>query len=130
VDIKILAAEYVYLKKAIDALKDETKELNRRFDEIRLRLIPEAMEEQGIKNINLDGIGLVYLTADLYTSVPSDKKEDFYEWLEDNGLRDLVTETVNSSTLKAWCKERIESGKQIPPMVEISPFTRASIKQG
>jgi hypothetical protein len=55
-------------------------------------------------------------------------QQHFYEWLESNNLGDLIKPTVASSTLKAFVKNRIKAGKDLPDAVlKVTPFTRASI---
>jgi hypothetical protein len=67
----------------------------------------------------------------MHVSVPAALRGKFYEWLRTSGFDDLIVETVNSSTLKAWCKEQQKMGKAPPDdLIKITPFTRASITKG
>ena len=111
-----------------EALEDQLKILNKEFDFLRITKIPTKMEDEGIDRINVTGIGRVSLTADMHVSIKAEMKEKFFEWLQDNGRGDLITENVNPSTLKAAVKNMYKSGEEIPELLlNVSPYTRASI---
>src|SRR5690606_39367494 len=53
------------------------------------------------------------------------------QWLRDNGHESLVQETVNSSTFKAFIKERMKEGKEYPKdLIKVNPFSRATVVKG
>jgi hypothetical protein len=109
-----------------EAAETVLKRVNAWLDVVRLELIPIAMEDAGITSVNIAGVGRLGLTGDLYLSVKD--KAGLYNWLNDNGLGDLIQPTVNSSTLKAFIKGRIKGGADYPEdLVSVTPFTRASI---
>ena len=102
--------------------------INKRLDEIRINELPTAMDEAGIQSINIEGVGNVHTRADLWASIPADKKEMAWNWLMDNGHGDLITRTINGSTFKAFCKEQLLNGEEIPEdMFKITPYTMAVI---
>jgi len=111
----------------LESVKAVKAKLQSAYDYVRIGRVPELMDEQGIRNITLEGIGRVTLTADAYVSVPADNRQIFHHWLTDNGYSDLISETVNSSTLKAWCMRRVKEGEDLPEMVKFTPYSRASI---
>jgi hypothetical protein len=118
------------LKNRIDSMKEEMKDLNKEYDRLRLEEIPSLMEDQGIERLSVDSVGTIYLTSDLYASIPAAGREGAYEWLGDHGYGDLVTQTVNASTLKAFVKGAIERGEELPDeLFKVSPFTRAAIRK-
>lgn len=107
-------------------LEDQLKLVNAHYDVLRLEVIPEKMDSEGIENIRLEGIGRVSLTGDMFVQILS--KGDLFNWLKDNGLSDLIQPTVNSSTLKAFVKRRIKEGKPFPAdFLRVTPVTRATI---
>jgi hypothetical protein len=111
--------------------EDKLKRINAAYDVLRLELIPAAMENQGIENLKVAGIGRVSLTGDMYVSTVADRRPEFFEWLRDQNLGDIIQETINSSTLKAFVKNRIQTGAPVPEdFVRVAPFTRASITKG
>lgn len=122
-----------HLQAAIGERLDEATEakgrLQRAFDRIRLGLLPEAMAalDGGVRTINVEGLGRIGLTSDMYVSVLSADQQRLQVWLVENNFEDLIKETVNSSTLKAWAVKRFKEGKEIPEFVKLTPFTRATI---
>lgn len=111
-----------------EAAEEQLKIINKEFDFLRITKIPAKMEEEGIDRIAVSGIGRVSLTADLHVSVKADQKEQFFDWLRDNGRGDLLQENINPSTLKATVKNMFRSGEEVPEsLLNVSPFTRASI---
>ena len=123
-----LAAEMKSLKDVMDWMESVSKFANAEYDMLRMVLIPQAMEKEGLESpLNVSGVGRVSLTGDLFISVTD--KEVFHAWLHSHKMGDLIIESVNSSTLKAWAKERIKSGKIMPDgsLVKVTPYTRASI---
>lgn len=107
------------------------KQANKHFDFLRITKIPQVMEDEGIPRLTVEGVGRVSLTADMHVSVKSDMKDAFYEWLRDNGRADLIQPNVNPSTLKAAVKGMVREGEEVPEhLLNVSPFTRASITKG
>jgi len=122
----IVAMHAIQLQK--DAIESELKAINAEFDFLRITKIPTQMEDEGVDRITITGVGRVSLTADMHVSVKTDMKAKFYDWLRDNGRSDLISETVNASTLKAAVKGMYKAGEEIPnDLLNVSPFTRASI---
>jgi len=109
-----------------DAIK---KKHQKRFDFLRLQAIPTAMDDEGLTNFNLDGIGRIGLTSDIYAGIVSGQKANAYKWLEDNQHGDLIQPTVNASSLKAAIKQILKKGEETLPeeLFKVTPFSRASI---
>ena len=121
-----LAREMRTLMDQKDSLMEELSGVNKRLDEIRLRLIPEAMAEADIRSITFEGLGRVQLAMDLYASIKD--KEAGYAWLAEHGYDGLIQPYVQPSTLKASLKAAIKEGQCFPEeLFTITPFTRASI---
>jgi hypothetical protein len=115
-------------KAMYDDLKSQSGEAYAEYDYLRLTLVPAVMEEMGITSTNVKGVGRLTVTADLRASIPAAHKEAAYQWLRDNGHADIIAETVNSSTFKAFCKEQIKDGEELPDDIfKIDPFDRASL---
>ena len=111
-----------------EAVEEQLKIINKEYDFLRITKIPAKMEEDGVDRINVTGVGRVSLSADMHVSIKAEKKEQFHEWLRDNGRGDLLQENINPSTLKAAVKGMYKKGEDIPEdLLNVSPFTRASI---
>ena len=123
-----LARLFVEVRAILDTLKGASTEVQKLYDLIRINKIPDLMDEQGITTVTFEGLGRLTLTSDLRASIPKHVREGAYAWLEENGFGDLVTESINPSTLKAFCKRRIKDGEELPDdLFNVSPFSRASI---
>lgn len=119
--MKELDAEHAVLKEKIKVLDEE-------YDKLRLRTIPDLMQEMDIRKISIEGVGRIQLAGDVYASIPAEARQSAYEWLRNNNAGPLITETVNSSTLKSWAKEQLTMGVELPEnLFKVTPFQRASI---
>lgn len=123
-----LAREQHQVQDLKDWLESLLKLVNAEFDTLRLELLPLQMEDEGLEGFRVEGVGRVSLTADMYVKVKPNLAKALILWLKKNKLGDLAQETVNSSTLKAFVKRRIEEGLAYPEdVLSVTPFTRASI---
>lgn len=133
-----MSYEYMNLEELATAMKDtrelldekkaESSILQKQWDSLRKKWIPKKMEELGIESVRITGVGTVSERTDAYCSVPAKNKQALYEWLEEHDHSDLITDTVNSSTLKAFIKEQILLGNEIPDdIVKFDPYTYVTI---
>lgn len=112
-------------------LEAQLKEANAEFDVLRIELVPTLMEDQGVENVRYEGVGRVSLTADVFVSTNKSLQPGLFAWFKKRKLGDLIQPTVNSSTLRAFVKDRIKAGKEIPEeFLNVTPYTRASITKG
>lgn len=124
--ITSLIEEMDKVKEEYDRIKAASSELAIKLDMIRLTVLPEKMDEEDISTITVKGVGRVSLQGDIYFSI-SDKEEAF-KWLREHGHGDIIQETVNSSTGKAFAKELMRKGEAVPDTCfKVTPFTRAQL---
>lgn len=123
----IAAVKFMHRMAGLNEQADSCKSrIGKIYDWSRMGLVPEKMEQAGVDGFTLTGVGRVSLTADLSVSMPD--KVAGYAWLEEHGMGDLVTQTVNASSLKAVIRRRLRDGEAVPGEIfKVSPFTRASI---
>jgi len=110
---------------------DNLKYLKKRMGDIYKRMkeeiVPQKFTEQGISSITVDGFRFT-VSAQSRTSIQKDMKDEAYLWLRNNGLGDIVTETVNSSTLSATAKTLMSDGIDLPDDIfNIYSFENTSI---
>lgn len=110
-----------------DTLEESLKTTNASLDELRLKLIPEMMDQIEVKNATFPGIGRVQLAGDLYCSTKVGKKDEAMRWLRDLEMDAMITEGYNASSMKAMIRRMIEQGVEIPDFMNVTPFIRASI---
>lgn len=109
-------------------LETALKAVNGEYDHIRLVLVPERFEEEGIAKMQVKDVGTVSITHDMYVSMKADKKPEAMQYLRDIGKGSIVQESVNSSTLRAVVKEMVKGGDAVPDeLFNVHPFARASI---
>lgn len=123
-----LAREMVKAKEAVEKLAERKTKAQAAWDLLRFKLIPDAMAAANQQTVIFSGIGRVSLTADLQVSTKVGMKDKLYAWLKKNRLGDLIQPGVNPSTLKAFVKDRMRAGKEVPgDFLNVTPITRASI---
>jgi len=113
------------LGEELDALEEQRKPLQKEYDQLRLDAIPSQMAEEDITSLK-GSWGRCTLTSDLYVSAPN--KVALHAWLEESENASLIQPTVNAQSLKAFVKEQINKGNDIPDgLLNITPFSRAVI---
>lgn len=115
-------------------LDEKLADVNVEYDILRMEVIPEKMDAEGIDKITYDGIGRIQLTADILCGQIAERKGEFFGWLDAHGFGDVVQPNINPSTLKAFIKARLKDGKldakTMQDFVRVTPITRASIVKG
>jgi len=120
-----LIKEMDRVRSQLDGLDLLWKPLQKRYDELRLNDIPAEMAEEDVRSITGD-FGRCTLQSDLHVSAPDKMK--LHSWLEETGNGSLIIPTVNAQTLKAFCKEQMTNGTELPESVlKVTPFSRAII---
>ncbi len=110
-----VARAFVNLRDIKDAMDVVQKKLSALYEEWKTIKVPEKFENSGVPHINLDEGARVGISNKVFASLKKDQKEAAYEWLRQNKLEDLITETVNTSTLSAVAKGLAEDNMELPP---------------
>lgn len=117
-DLKSLAEEYDDVKKSLNNAVTLLSEV----------ILPELMDEAGFDTVKVSGVGRIQLTSDIRCNVLAANREDLKEWLRKHGHASMISDTVNSSSLKAFIKEMIKEEKEWPKdCVKVHEFTKASV---
>ena len=125
--LRELCVQMQTYQEAKDAIDTQSKELGALIDNLRLKQIPEMMDQLEVKNATFQGIGRVQLAADLYCSTKAGKKDEAMQWLRDMEMDGMISETYNASSMKALVRRLITEGAEIPECLNVQPFIRASI---
>lgn len=107
--------------------KEHQAAIQAQYDQVRNHLVPDAMEDAGVENIKIRGVGRVALYGQIQARIVKDKKDRAYEWLNENGHGNVIVDYVHSSTLKALIKELIAEGEIPDDLFEVHAFTQARI---
>lgn len=126
-DITELATAMKEIRKELDASAAITSNFQKRFDYLRKNIIPLKLEDAGMTSVRLTGVGTLSLHPDAYTQTLDSPA--LMQWLEEQGLGDLIKDTVNPSTLKSFAKSRIKDGLPLPPdeIFKFTPYQAARI---
>lgn len=141
-----LARALVDADAAVEQAEVNLKDAKERARVLREETIPSAMQELGLEEIKLDTGQKLTVKQDVYASIPSDKKEEAYNWLDVNGFGGLIKvevktdypkgeaqaalqlfqelqdrglnaqygQNVHAQTLKAFLREQIAAGSNVP----------------
>jgi hypothetical protein len=126
-----LSKKFATLRARKEDVEEELSDINSELEYLAKVAIPETFTDQGLKNMNIDGVGRISLRADIYASVKSGMKETAYTWLSDIGAGDLIQDSVPPSTLKAFLKTRLKAGEDIPEdLFNVTPYQQATLTKG
>jgi len=125
--LRDLCAKMADLQARKEALEEQSKAMGVEIDNLRLKQIPEMMDQLEVKNATFQGIGRVQLAADLYCSTKAGQKDQAMQWLRDMEMGAMISETYNASSMKALVRRLMVEGAEIPECLNVTPFIRASI---
>jgi hypothetical protein len=97
-----------------DKIDEIKKQAYHVMNDYAMKVLPMVFENEGVTTITLSAGYRVTIGQRLSASIVADKKPDAYNWLVHNDLGDLITETVNASSLSATARSLIEEGRQLP----------------
>jgi hypothetical protein len=161
--IASLARQQLSLEDRINDLEAELKAVKQQHAAISEEHLPAAMAEHGVSQLRM-GDGSEVTVAKFYgASIPKDKTDEAFGWLDTNGFGDLVKNQIAVSfgrnegnradniyamleedgyapsrkkwvepmTLKAFVKEQVEAGTEIPSdLFGLFIGDKAKIKKG
>ena len=114
-DVVEFARAFVKLRE----LKDEIDETFKAFDAFYTKTkdvdLPLKFDEAKVPTVTLDEGFRVTVAHNVRASVKKDKKQEAMDWLRANGLGDIVSETINASTLAAVAKSMTEENRELDP---------------
>lgn len=121
-------------RQAHQDLKDQTARMWDDLCVITRQIIPARFEADQIQNITVilpDGTKKQLLVIpQVSVKTPADRRSDLYEWLNDHEASEIITETVNSSTLAAYVRAQMKAGEPYPSDIcEVSMYDVASLRK-
>lgn len=108
-----MARAFVHVRRFKDELDELAKRVSKTYEEWKTVKLPQAFEKAGVPSIPLDEGYRVGVSHLVRASIKPEAREAAYEWLRSNGLGDLITNTVNSSTLSAVAKSMTEENQEL-----------------
>ena len=113
-ELTTLAKELFQKKLDKAAVEKDLAVINIRIQQLAEGLLPDIMQDQELTKFTIDNLGTISLKPDLRTYVHAEDREESIKWLKDNGYGDIVKETAHHVTVRAWAKEMISNGKEVP----------------
>ena len=127
------------IESQIEDTENHLKDLKEELRKLSGETIPTKMAELGMTSTTMSDGSEVKIVEDIYVSIPKDpqKSAACYEWLEDNGLGDIIKNQVGisfgkgESNMATHLQETIKEMGLIPEVkVSVHPSTlKATIKK-
>ena len=112
-ELKLLAETITVFQTDYEVAKKRASSINEKLDFIK-KYTAERMDREGVQNATFPGIGRLGISPIVRASIKAGHKDQAYEWLSDHGHGDLITETVNASSLAALVRREIKEGRDVP----------------
>lgn len=122
-----MGKRFATLRKFHEEAKTTAAQIWAEVDYLRFTAIPDKLEAENIESLRIPDVGT--LSTRFEASCTCLDKDKLIEWLEAHDALDLVSSSVNGSTLKAFILGRIRDGEKIPDtdIIKFSPFTVATL---
>lgn len=111
-DLFITADNLVNLRARKKELEDALKDINELISKTEEELISQMVEKE-MQNFTRNRRQFI-LTNRTYANAKAGMMPAVCEWMKDNGLADMVKESVHPQTLQAWVKEQLEEVGALP----------------
>ena len=111
---RLVTAKNLRDKKA--KLKGDLDDVNAQLEALNVELV-DWFESNKLKNITLEGIGMFYLNRQLIPTIEEQSRDDVYSWLKEHGDYEMLL-TFNTMKWRAYYKERLEQGAELPEGVK------------
>lgn len=109
------ARSFVALRKLKDQIDQFDKDRNALYERVKSEHLPALFDAAGITSLPLKEGFRVGVSSTYRASIKADRRDEAWAWLRNNGLGDLIVETVNASTLSAAGKSMLEdTGTELP----------------
>lgn len=96
-----LAKKYSEIQDKSKAQAEVAKAINAEWTECEAELL-EAMVEEGVKSLNIDGVGMIMMRTTTRLSVNIAEKPILFKYLEDIGSSGILKLDINPKTLASW----------------------------
>lgn len=111
--------------------KEETAAIaadaSKAFEKIKGELI-QFLVDHGKPNVEYEGLGKASLTNHFQATVTEEHREEFFKWLEDQGMGAIIKRNVDYRTLSSTIKDLLGEGVDIPEYVKQSEYSNISYR--
>lgn len=120
---------FFLVTESYEKLDESRKKIGEQLTSMSREVIPAIMEERKVRNLTLDDVQRQFVKSVRVTASMVDKDQAF-EWLRANGKGELITQTVNSSSLSAFAKQYVEEQqKDLPDCFKMNAMTLTQIRK-
>ncbi len=92
--VSALCHKQVALEAEVERQEERLKATKRQLDFVRQVEIPNAMSELGLSNVTLTSGAKIEVKQKYYASIPVDRKEEAFSWLEEHKLDGVIKNVV------------------------------------
>jgi hypothetical protein len=124
-----LAQEFRAKKDRKEVIEAELKILDADLKKLATETIPNMMDDLGVEKITVAGVGTIYQQVEVYAYVLKENEDIFHNWLRENGQGDLIRPYIFPATLKAFAKEQLEAGNELPLMLNAAKVPTARLRR-
>lgn len=107
------AMAYVEFRRLDDAVDTLNKMLGHFKQEYKTSVLPKAFNSDAVKTVTLENGSRITVADTMKASIVPDRRDEAFQWLQDNDLGDLITETVNAASLSATARHLLEEGREL-----------------
>jgi len=122
-ELKDKLQQVVVYRKQKEIIEEELKATNALLEETSYTCAV-MMEEQGVKSVNLEGVGRCEYGQSTYPKVVD--AEALFADVRAMGAEALIKETIHAQTLRAFIGERLEQNLPLPKGLET--YTKKYVK--
>lgn len=120
---------FLRIRSLKDGVEELSKQVNSLYQLMQYKIVPEVFERDGFTSFATDSGYSVHLSTTVRASIVGEKKPEAMDYLRKNEP-DLITETVNASTLSSYARGLLEEAKELPSdLFKVETLTGASVKK-
>ncbi len=128
------AKAYLDARRAKEAAEVDLSNLTKSLTEAEAALIL-AMDGADVKGLKIEHRGEVAALSQMrsvYFSLPPGGISDanVLAWITDNGGKDIMKPAIHHATFSSFCKELVDQGKVIPPMIKVAERRGIQLRKG
>lgn len=113
-DVKRAFVAFDAMREANVAMDAARVAFGRAFESYNKSTMPEFLDKLGTDMLRVPELSRSFYTI-LQHSASVQNKDAAFDWLRSNGGESLIQPTVNASTLKSFCKSKLEEEGVEPP---------------
>jgi len=119
-ELSKLANEIPNLEAQIEERENELKAAKEKHRIVIEDLIPDLMTQLGISEIKTEDGRSLSVIKQYLAKIPKNKEGEAFSWLNEHGFSSIIktkvveTTGVHHQTLKAFVKEQMELGNEVP----------------